>query len=82
MTFAAIPTIKNSKVEELSIHFDHPLSIQILKALIQRISDELGSTKEEGTHLHTFTNFPVYCNGEMIATVNKCSCGKTVRQNL
>lgn len=82
MRFVAIPVIRNSKVEELSIRFDHPLSMQILKTLIQKISEELDSTREKSTHMHSFTSFPIYCNGEMIATIDKCSCGKTVRQNL
>jgi hypothetical protein len=82
VTFVAIPVIKNSKVVELSIRFDRPMSMQILKTLIQKISSELDHTQQEGVHVHNFISFPVYCNGEMIATISKCSCGKSIRQNL
>lgn len=80
MTLTAAPIIQESKVVELSLRFDNPLSIPGFKKLLETINAALhDQIVQKSGHQHDFINYPVYSNGEMIAVVQKCSCGKTTR---
>jgi hypothetical protein len=82
MAFTIVPIIKESKVVEFSIQFDDPLSISNFKALLEKIHTELDYPNGSKDHLHNFISFPFFSDGEMIATIEKCSCGKTIRHSL
>ena len=80
MTFTIAPIIQESKVVKLSLLFDKPLSIPSFRKLLETINTALNDQAvQKNRHQHNFTNYPVYSNGEMIAVVQKCSCGKTKR---
>lgn len=81
MKLTISPTIQGSKVVELSLRFDKPLSILSFRKLLETINTTLHDLAIQGNgHQHNFINYPIYSNGEMIAVIQKCSCGKTKRR--
>ena len=76
------PLIRGDKVEELLLHFDHPLTVPACVKLLVRLREDLESSHSEHSHKHDFAQFPVYSYGEMIAVVEKCTCGATRRKLL
>ena len=81
MKLTIAPIIQESKVVELSLRFDKPLSILGFRKLLETINTALHDDQsiQDNGHQHNFINYPVYSNGEMIAVIQKCSCGKTKR---
>jgi hypothetical protein len=81
MKLTAAPVISESKVTEVSLHFGEALSLSEFKKLFETINTILNNSFVQEEHQHTFVKYPIYDGGEMIAVIEKCSCGETRRLN-
>ena len=82
MTMTIRPIIKEHRVEEFSLSFDKPLPLHDFQKLWRKLYNELQGHRRKKSHKHNYIQYPIFSGGEMIAVLEKCSCGATIRKNV
>lgn len=79
------PSVRNGTVPQLLLEFSTPPTVAEFVPILKRLESQLEDPSfipqaPKVAHAHSFTEFPFYNNGELVAVIRKCqSCPYATR---